>query len=190
MENKILIAPTWSEGNILETCIETIIEKLLPLPYEIIVRPHPEYIKRQGERIKEIKDKYKSHANLFMETESSNSTNILESNILITDWSGIATEFTWGMCKPVIFIDTPKKVHNEEYEKIDIEPLEDRTRNLLGKVLKTSDCANIVSEVEKILIKKDANKDHLKKLRNENIFNWGDSSKIAADYIIKYCREN
>jgi YidC/Oxa1 family membrane protein insertase len=187
---KILIAPTWSEGNILETCIETIIEKLLPLPYEIIVRPHPEFIKRQGERIKEIKDKYKNHANLFMETESSNSTNILESNILITDWSGIAIEYAWGMFKPVIYIDTPKKIHNQDYEKIGIVPLEDQIRELNGIVLKTSNCDSINVEIEKALQLKEEKRERLLNLRNKHIFNWGESSNVAADYIINYCNKN
>jgi YidC/Oxa1 family membrane protein insertase len=190
MENKILIAPTWSEGNILETCIETIIEKLLPLPYEIIVRPHPEFIKRQGKRIKEIKDKYKSHANLFMETESSSSTNILESNILITDWSGIAIEYAWGMFKPVIYIDTPKKVHNPDYKKIGIVPLEDQIRELNGIVLKTSNCDSINVEIEKALQLKEEKQERLLNLRNKHIFNWGQSSNVAADYIINYCNKN
>ena len=188
--NKILIAPTWSVGNILETCIETIIERLLPLPYEIIVRPHPEFIKRQGKRIKEIKDKYKSHANLFIETESSSSTNILESNILITDWSGIAIEYAWGMFKPVIYIDTPKKVHNPDYEKIGIVPLEDQIRELNGIVLKTSNCDSINVEIEKALQLKEEEQERLLNLRNKHIFNWGQSSNVAADYIINYCNKN
>ena len=187
---KILIAPSWSDGNILETCLETILDKILLLPYEVVVRPHPEFIKRQNNRIKEIREKYKNHHNFYLETDSSSSQNIEESSLLITDWSGIAIEFAWGMLKPVIYINTPKKVHNVEYKKIDIIPLEDKIRSLNGTVLETSDCMNIDLKIEKVLENTEKNKDSLKKLRQDNIFNWGKSSDVGADYIIKYCNDN
>ena len=189
-DNKVLIAPSRHAGNILEKFIETILEKLLPLQYEIVVRPHPEFIKHHAARVKELKQKYNDHLNFSIETNSSSSQNILESALLITDWSGIAIEFAWGMMKPVIWIDTPKKVGNPEYEKIGIRAIEDRIRNQIGTVLKPSYITNIDHEVEKALQNKEKNKEALTKLRDENIFNWGQSSEVGANYIIKYCNDN
>ena len=188
--NKILIAPSWSEGNILETYLDIILDELLPLQYEIVVRPHPEYIKRQKDRIKQIQNKYDSHKNFFLEINSASTRNVQESALLITDWSGIAIEFAWGMLKPVLFIDTPKKIHNPEYKKIGIAPLEDKIRHLIGTVLEASDCKNIANEIERIFQFKNNNKEELIDLRNENIFNWGRASEVGADYIINYCNEN
>ena len=108
-KKKIMIAPSWNTGNILETCIDTILEKLLPLSYEIVVRPHPEFIQRQGKKVTEIQNRYKGHNNFFLETNSASSQNIQDSALLITDWSGIGKEFAWAMGRPVIYIDTPKK---------------------------------------------------------------------------------
>ena len=188
--NKILIAPSWSDGNILETCIDTILDKILPLNYDVVVRPHPEFIKRQNSRIKKIQEKYTNYQNFFLETDSTSSQNIQESSLLITDWSGIAIEFAWGMFKPVIYIDTLKKVHNPDYEKIGIVPLEDQIRELNGTVLKTSNCDSINVEIEKALQLKEEKQERLLNLRNKHIFNWGQSSNVAADYIINYCNEN
>jgi len=188
-KKKLLIAPSWHAGNILETCIDTILENILPLPYEIVVRPHPEFIKRQGDKVKKLQEKYGDHNNFFLETNSASSQNVQESELLITDWSGIAIEFSLGMGKPVIFIDTPKKVHNPEYKKIGIVPLEDRIRNLIGTVIKPSDCIYIDREIEKALNNKEEKRETLVNLRNDIIFNWGRSSEVGADYIIQYCEE-
>ena len=188
-KKKVLIAPSWNQGNILETCIDTILEKLLPLSYEIVVRPHPEYIKRQGENVTKLQEKYKGRRNFCLEIDSASSKNIQESALLITDWSGIGMEFAWGMEKPVIYIDTPKKVHNPEYDKIAIVPLEIRLRNLIGTVIKPSACIEIDREVEKMFVKKEENKGALVKLRNENIFNWGRAAEVGADYIMQYCKQ-
>jgi len=189
-KNKILIAPTWSVGNILESCIEPILEKLLPLDYEVIVRPHPEFIKRQVSKVNYLQKKYEIFTNLLFDNESHSSTHIFDSSILITDWSGIAMEYSWGMFKPVIYIDTPKKIHNLEFEKIGIIPLEDKIRKLNGTVIKISDCHTIDSVVEKDILLKDKNKKKLMDLRKKHIFNWGQSSNIAAKYIIDYCKSN
>ena len=185
---KILIAPTWSTGNILESCIDILLEKLLPHNYDIIIRPHPEFIKREKGKIAEIKNRYLNNLNLTIETDSTSTKNIFQSNLLITDWSGIAIEYTWGMLKPVIFIDTPKKINNPDYENLGIIPIEDEIRHLIGKVLKISECYLIDLEIENALEQKNENRRKLIELRENNIFNWGKSSNVAADYIIKYCQ--
>lgn len=189
-KKKILIAPSWHAGNILETCIDNILEKILPLSYEIVVRPHPEFIKRKGEKVKNMQQKYAGHNNIFIETNSASSQNVQESALLITDWSGIAIEFSLGMGNPVIFIDTPKKVHNPEYKRIGIVPLEDRIRSLIGTVLKPSDYGCIGSEIEKALHDREKKRETLVNLRRDLIFNWGRSSEVGADYIIQYCKEH
>jgi YidC/Oxa1 family membrane protein insertase len=185
---KILIAPSWSSGNILETCIDTLLGKLIPLEYEIILRPHPEYIKRFGDVTDEIIRRYEKYENFLFETDLSSSGNIMDASILITDWSGIGFEFAWGMGKPVVYIDTPKKIHNANYKKLNLTPLEVRVRDQIGSVIDVDDAAIIDKIVAKALMTNKKNMSRIVKLRNENIFNWGLSSEIAGDYIIKYCK--
>ena len=40
------------------------------------------------------------------------------SDFMISDWSGVALEYAFGLLKPVLFVDVPKKVQNDEYERI------------------------------------------------------------------------
>lgn len=42
---KILIAPSWQEDNILDSCIDNLLDALLGKGYNVVVRPHPEYKK-------------------------------------------------------------------------------------------------------------------------------------------------
>lgn len=189
-KNKILIAPSWNSGNILESCIDRILDRLILSSYEVIVRPHPEFLRRSKDRVIELHKQYVKHSNIKIETELTNSKNILESAILITDWSGIAIEFLWGMLKPVIYINTEKKIHNSEYKKINLEPIEDSIRYSSGIAMEISELENIeekikmsfknISQIQKKLISD----------REKNIFNWGKSSKIGSDYIIDFCNLN
>jgi YidC/Oxa1 family membrane protein insertase len=183
---KILIAPTWSTGNIFETCIEVILEKLSPLQHEIILRPHPEFIKRHSFKFEQIYNKYKNYSNILFDNKSFSSDHIFESNILITDWSGIAIEYAWGMLKPVIYIDTPKKINNPNYKDLKIIPLEDKIRDLNGRILTISQCESIDIVVQESLKSKN-NINNLINLREKYIFNWGKSSQVAANYIKDFC---
>ena len=46
----VLIAPSWQEGNILDTCIDDMLKSVLGRGMRVIVRPHPEYTKRYSAR--------------------------------------------------------------------------------------------------------------------------------------------
>ena len=38
-----------------------------------------------------------------------------ESDVMVSDWSGVVYEFAFGVERPVVFIDSPVKVNNERY---------------------------------------------------------------------------
>jgi YidC/Oxa1 family membrane protein insertase len=186
-KKKILIAPSWNNENILESCIDIILEKSLPLGHDIILRPHPEYIKREKQVLDLLEEKYSGYSNFFLEMDSASAENIRESSLLITDWSGIGIEYAWGMRKPVIYINTPMKVHNPDYKTIDMEPLEVMVRPLIGKILSLAECENIDTEISQSLAEVNKNSAQQEKLRDEHIYNWGHSAEVGADYIIDYC---
>ena len=48
---QILIAPSWQQDNILDSCIDDMLQSLLGKGYDVIVRPHPEYKKRYGAKL-------------------------------------------------------------------------------------------------------------------------------------------
>ena len=45
---EILIAPSWQKDNILSSCIEEILDSLDGLGYNIIVRPHPQFVRHEA----------------------------------------------------------------------------------------------------------------------------------------------
>ena len=62
-----------------------------------------------------------------------------QSDFMITDWSGAALEYSFGLNKPVIFLDLPKKINNPFYEEIDVIPLEVSVREDIGVVASVDD---------------------------------------------------
>ena len=54
-------------------------------------------------------------------------------NIMVSDWSGVALEFAFGLEKPVVFIDQPLKLNNAEYSRLKSVPLEILLREKIGR---------------------------------------------------------
>ena len=183
---RILVAPSWNEGNIIETCIDELLINLLKAGYEVVLRPHPEIFKRNKRKIDLIESKFYSYDKFQLETELNSVANFHRSDILITDWSGIAFEYAFGTERPVVFINTPPKIHNDEYKEIGIEPLEVKLRESIGIVLDLEDIKDIVIEIKKLLIDHTHYCEEIIRLREKYIFNWNYSTQAAGQYILQY----
>ena len=99
---------------------------------------------------------------------------------MICDWSGAALDYAFGLRKPVLFIDVPRKVNNPNYESINITPFEVSIREEIGQVIP-------VDNLEAIL-KFDA-KPISADLLEKNIYNIGKSDEIGAGELIRIVNE-
>ncbi|MBQ2315901.1 MAG: CDP-glycerol glycerophosphotransferase family protein, partial [Clostridia bacterium] len=183
---QVLIAPSWQEDNLLDSCIETLIDSIYGEQYKIIVRPHPEYMKRYREKMMLLVEKYndKIGDGLEFELDFSSNTSVYSSDILITDWSGIGIEFGFATLKPVIFVNTKLKMENENYKLIDIVPQEIRLRNVLGVALDKEQLASDFANTVASLVNDDSFKEKVKAERESYFYNLGTGGAMGAKHII------
>ena len=186
-KKQILIAPSWQEDNLIDSCLDTLIEELYCDEYKIIVRPHPEYMKRYKEKMMTITEKYadKVGENLEFELDFSSSESIYSSDILITDWSGTGIEFGFATLKPGIFVNTKMKVENPNYENLGIIPQEIRLRSVLGVDINPEDLKSKIADTVKNLLNDKSFTENAKKEREEYFYNLGTKGAVGAKYIIK-----
>lgn len=192
-ENKnplILIAPSWHKHNIIELCGEELLKNLLNQNYNVVLRPHPEFLKRSFPKLQKIKKMFDTYKNFTMELNLVTDDNFYKSDILITDWSGIAFEYAFGTERPVLFIDTPQKVHNPDYQDIEIVPIDIQLRDKIGMIVKPDEINALSNSISELLNEKSKFQDTIIKLREKYLYNFNNSDYIGAKYIIDYCKIN
>lgn len=180
----VMIAPSWQTDNILDSCIEEMLNGLVQTPYHIIVRPHPQYVRHYEARIDALAEKYKMHDVVFQKDFSSTDS-VYMSDLLITDWSSISFEYSFSTLKPVLFIDTPMKILNPDYQELETVPIDIELRNKIGISISTETVGEeIVSTVDKLLGETRFSRESMRELKEEYSYNIGTSGKVGAKYII------
>lgn len=186
-KKEILIAPSWQEDNLLDSCIDVLIEKLYSDNYHITVRPHPEYNKRFGYKLNELVQKYKDYDadKLSFELDFSTNKSIYTSDLMITDWSGISAEYSFATERPTLFVNTKMKVCNPNWEKLGITPAEIEVRDQIGVNLDKEELINVDKTVEEMLLNREKYREKIVERFKTFTYNHGTAAKVGAEYILK-----
>ena len=186
---KILIAPSWGKQNLLESKGLELVKILLDAGYHVTVRPHPMSIKKSSKIIKKIKEKFEGNADFILETNTSSFDQLFSTYALISDWSGIGFEYAFVCERPVVYVDVPHKNNNPDYNKIPYESLESSIRNLIGKVISPNELEDIPKIIESTYENIDHFKTKVKGIRDQTVFNFGQSGVKGAQEIVKILDE-
>ncbi|NOT50160.1 MAG: hypothetical protein HOP10_02675 [Chitinophagaceae bacterium] len=180
----ILVAPSWFEGCIFDTCIEELLDQLSKLPYNVVLRSHPEYEKRKEKSFRRIKKMLEKHSSMRIDTEPDVIKSLPQADILITDRSGIAFEFAFGTGRPVLFIDTVLKETNPAWKELNIEPVENRLRGQLGITVLPEKLNELPGKIKQLGLFQYGFADKVKQLAKEIFFNSEASYQEGLDFIL------
>ena len=180
----VLVAPSWGVKNILESCGERLVDLLLKNGYDVVVRPHPETVKREPQLINSLTAVFGNNPAFTLERSIVYTDSLLESDVLICDYSGIGLKYAFATERPVLFLDVPYKIRNEKYKELGIEPLELALRSETGVVVSPEDLDIVPQVIEKLKSDKIEYRERLSNLRQRHIYSLGRSSIIGAQHII------
>lgn len=190
-KREILIGPSWQEDNLLDSCVDTLIEQLMCEENHIIVRPHPEYVKRYPEKIKLLTEKYAGvpDEKLTFELDFTTNKSTYSSDLLITDWSAIAYEFCFSTKKPVLFVNTKMKMENPEWEKLRLTPAEIYLRDKVGVALEKSELDRTRTVADELMSSGEKYKEKITALLHEHLYSYGTNGAEGAKYILRRLAE-
>ena len=120
-----------------------------------------------------------------MEADFSKPSTMDLADVLITDWSGIAYEYAFKTKRPVVFIDTPMKVINPDWEKIGIVPTDISFRNEVGVSVSLADIPAAGRAVADMLAHPDRFAARIENLLRTQFVNPGHAGEVAGRYILE-----
>jgi hypothetical protein len=185
----VLIAPTWGETSIFNTCGQALIRVLLDAGYRVIMRPHYQSLRKSPEAIAAVRDAFAGRDGFEYIDRMSETGSIMRSDVLITDWSAMALEYGLGLEKPVLFIDVPRRIRNPNWRQLDIEPVETTIREQIGEVISPDALVGAPAAIERLLGHPGRFRAKIRELREAMVFRVGHSVPDGAAEIARIADE-
>ena len=186
----VLIAPTWGDTSIFNTCGKELIGVLLDAGYHVIMRPHYQSMRKTPQVIAALRDNYSAHERFEYIDRMEETDSILRSSILVCDWSAMAMEYAMGLEKPVLFIDVPRRIRNPNWKELEIEPVEASIRCQVGEILSPETLDEAPAAIERLLAAPGRFRDEVCELREQKVFRLGHSIPDGAAEIKRLADEH
>lgn len=181
----VLVAPTWGETSIFNQCGEALIRVLLDAGFNVIMRPHYQSVRQSPEVIGALRAQFEGHDRFEYIERMAETSSLMRSDLLISDWSAMALEYALGLEKPVLFIDVPRRIRNPDWKKLGIEPVESSIRERVGVVLATDDIEGAPAAIRTLLEQPADFRRNMEILREEIVFRLGHSIPDGAAEIAR-----
>ena len=179
----VLVAPSWGPTCIFETIGVEVVRTLLDGGCRVIARPHPMTTKKTPRAIDALSSTFGSHPDFELDQDIAAARSLHESDVMVSDWSGAALEYAFGLERPVVFVDVPRKVNNPGYGELGIEPFEASVRESIGAVIAPDQLDVLVPAVTEIVGAAHDWRERLVQVRSESVFNVGGSGRAGAAVI-------
>ena len=187
-ETTILLAPSWGPSSILNKYGKKMIDELIATGYKIIIRPHPQTFVSEKEMIEPLMKAYPESDKLIWDRNIDNFDTLNQSDILISDFSGVILDYALVFDRPVIFAET--SFDNGIYDSWWLKEREwiFETLDKIGIRLTSENMKNIKDLIEQGLTDTRL-KEERDKARAESWAYMGKSVENIADYLIEKRKE-
>jgi len=182
---RLLLAPSWGECSFIEAPYRAdLVRLLLDAGHSIVLRLHPMTVRHDPKLAAELNGAFGERA-FRVETDMREQASLHESDLMIGDWSGAALEYAFGLERPVLFVDTPMKVNNPEYERIGLTAVEQSIRTEIGAIVDPADLRAALAQIDALCADPEAFRDRLRAARQRTVYNVGRSASVGATHVAR-----
>lgn len=184
----VLVAPTWGENGILKKYGERLLDVLVQTDYKIVVRPHPQSFTAEKEMIDRLMEKYADCPSLVWNRDNDNFDILHQSDIMISDYSGVIFDFTLVFRKPVIYTKLEFDLSPYDGAWLDEELWTCSALPRLGRELCDDNIDKIGVLIEDCLENMDI-QGEVDSIREETWVHVGEGAVRTTDYILRKYKE-
>jgi YidC/Oxa1 family membrane protein insertase len=180
----VLVAPSWGESSIVAHGLERLIELLLEAGFAVTLRLHPMTWRHHPKLTDGLVARHSSGGRFRIDRHINTTDTLIAADVMISEWSGAALEYAFARERPVIFLDTPPKIHNPHYQRVGMPCLEESIREQIGRVVSMEDLRGVPEAVRMLIADAPSWAQRIRDLRGEVVFNVGHSGDVAARHIL------
>ena len=182
----VLVAPSWGSCSLLENpCGVELLRTLLDAGYRVTLRLHPMTVRQSPALADTIVRQLGSPDRFSVETDMTSQASLHDSDVMVSDWSGAALDYAFGLGRPVLFVNTPMKVNNPDYERIGIVPLEVAVRSEVGDVVEPGEVSDAPRKIEHLCRDRAAFQQRIRDARDRWIYHIGSSGRVGARAVME-----
>ena len=185
----VLVAPTWGDTSLFNTCGAGLIDILLHAGMRVIMRPHYHSTRLTPHVIAAVRDRFLGSDGFEYVDRMGETDSLLRSDMLVTDWSAMALEYALGLEKPVLFIDVPRRVRNPDWRELGIEPIESAIRPQIGSVVAPERLDESPAAIRELLADRESFLPRIRELRGRTVFRLGHSIVDGAAELARLADE-
>ena len=183
-ERTILLAPSWGAVGTLSRFGEKLLDPLVATGYKIIIRPHPQSYTAEKDMLDHLMSKYGNNPNVEWNRDNDNFEVLRQSDILISDYSGIVFDFTLVFDKPLIYTDTNYDLSPYDASWIEEDPWTFGILPKIGIELNEDNVGNIKDLIDKCIEDPSFSKGR-DQARAETWVPIGNGAKLSVDFIMQ-----
>ncbi len=179
----VLLAPSWGPSSLLSLYGEKLIQSLVDTGYRLIIRPHPQSMKSEKEKIDGLMKRFPASEMLEWNFDNDNFDVLDRADIMITDFSGVVFDYTMLFGKPVIYAEGVFDSSIYDAAWLDEPMWRIRVLPDLGVPLREDDFGRLKELIDST-IKSEVFLEGRNRVREEAWCHIGESVGLVVDYLL------
>lgn len=182
----VLYAPAWGERSSVVKYGTAVIDALAEAGIRVIFRPHPQMYVSDKETIAAVEAKIKGNSLIELDRNRTAAASMARSHAMVTDISGVIFDYALLFEKPIFLVNAEYNLGG--YDVIDIDGGRvwdlDKSREIT-RIIKPEEMDSLASIVKAEMGNADHYRDKIRKIKDEEIYNFGHAGEVAARQLVE-----
>ena len=188
-DNTLLVAPTWGANGLLTRTGSLIPKLLAEAGYHVILRPHPQSFISDKALMDRLTKELKDIPNIEWDRNPDGFKSLSRARLMISDVSSVIFDFAFVFLRPVIAVGNGPLKAGFEAWSIPHPAWEMEALPSLGKRVLPGQESEILDTVKKLLNQHQDMTEAIRRVRNENVVNFGCAAEPIAEELIRLSKQ-
>ena len=182
----VLYAPAWGERSSVVKYGTAVIDRLAEAGIRVIFRPHPQMYVSDKETIQAVEEKIKGNSLIELDRNRTAAASMARSSAMVTDNSGVIFDYALLFEKPIFVVNAEFNLGGYDVIDIDGGKVWDQEKiKEITRIIKPEEIQDLANVVKSELGNTDVYRDKIRKIKNEEIYNFGQAGEAAAEQLVE-----